>query len=125
MSSRKIFYFRDYSELLRPKKSLSKIVENVGPKKLSDLMKLDLLEDKTADEIKCIWLEYHKSKPDVISAVIPVEVFDSIVSRGKEFPTFIIPLPRSQGSCYINRLEMIFTTFFNSRIRIHLASICH
>lgn len=79
-------------------------MENVGPKKLSDIMKLELLEDKTVDEIKTIWLEYHKKKSDVISAVIPVEVFDSMTTNGKVYPTFIIPLPRSQGNCYINYL---------------------
>lgn len=59
-------------------------------------MKLELLEDKSADEIKSIWLEYHKQK-DVLTATIPTDTFKLLVERAKEFPLFIFPLPRDQG----------------------------
>lgn len=59
-------------------------------------MKLDLLQDKTADEIKEIWLQYHKEK-DVLVASIPTETFNLLMERSKEYPLFILPLPRSQG----------------------------
>lgn len=59
-------------------------------------MKLDLLQNKTADEIIEIWLEYHKQK-DVVVATIPTETFKLLEQRSKEYPIFIVPLPRSQG----------------------------
>lgn len=59
-------------------------------------MKLDLLHDKTADEIKSIWLEYHKQK-DVLVATIPTDTFKLLNERAKDHPLFILPLPRSQG----------------------------
>lgn len=59
-------------------------------------MKIDLLANKSADEIKKIWLEYHKQK-DVLVATIPSETYKLMTERAKEYPLFIVPLPRSQG----------------------------
>lgn len=59
-------------------------------------MKVDLLKDKTADEIKEIWLQYHKQK-DVLVATIPTETFNLLTKRSSEHPLFILPIPRSQG----------------------------
>lgn len=92
------FCFRNYSELLNPKKPLdSKSAGEVPFKKLDDIMKLDLLQDKTADEIKDIWLQYHKEKNDVLVATIPTETYKLLEQRSKEHPIFVLPLPRSQG----------------------------
>lgn len=63
-------------------------------------MKLELLADKTAEEITKIWLDYHKEK-DVLVATIPSETFKLLMERGKDYPLFIIPLPRSQGYEFI------------------------
>lgn len=86
---------RDYSELLNPKAPLTK---GVAPsdRKLADVMKVELIEDKTADEIRDIWLQYHIGK-EVISAAIPVELFDLTMARARKYPVFILPVPRSQG----------------------------
>lgn len=89
--------FRNYSELLNPKKPIDgKPAAEVPFKKLDDIMKLDLLQDKTADELKDIWLQYHKEK-DVLVATIPSETYKLLEQRAKEHPIFIFPLPRSQG----------------------------
>jgi len=88
---------RDFAELLNPKSQLdkSKGTESTH-KKLTDIMKIELLENKTADEIKQIWFEYH-SKKDVLVAAIPTETYNILSARGKQYPMFIFPLPRSQG----------------------------
>lgn len=65
-------------------------------KKLDDIVKIDMLLEKTADEIKNIWLEYHEKK-DVLVATIPNDVYGVLEKRGKEHPIFLVPLPRSQG----------------------------
>lgn len=88
--------YRDYAELLKPKSGLDDKSTELPHKKLSDIMKIELLEDKTADEIKHIWLDYHSSK-DVIAATIPTETYELLIARGKKYPLFIFPLPRSQG----------------------------
>lgn len=63
-------------------------------------MKTELLEDKTADEIKEIWLKYHSDK-DAIAATIPVADFEELDRRSREHPTFLFALPRSQGYEFI------------------------
>lgn len=87
---------RDYAELLKPKSTLKEKAAEIPDKRLEDIMKIELLENKTAEEIKQIWLEYH-SKKDVIAATIPTETYNLLLARSKEFPLFIFPLPRSQG----------------------------
>ncbi|KAK3919814.1 ATP synthase mitochondrial F1 complex assembly factor 1 [Frankliniella fusca] len=70
------------------------------PKLLDEIMKTELLQDKTADEIKKIWEDYHKSK-DVIAATIPADIYNKIYNRSLEHPTFLLPLPRSEGYEFI------------------------
>lgn len=60
-------------------------------------MKMDLLHDKTADEIKSIWLEYHKQKKDVLVAAIPTDTYNLLTERSNQYPIFLLPLPRSEG----------------------------
>lgn len=89
---------RDYSELLNPKAPLS---PGKGPpqpldRKLADVMKIELIQDKTAEEIRAIWLQYHIGK-EVISAAIPGEQYDLMMERARKYPVFILPVPRSQG----------------------------
>lgn len=92
---------RDYSELLNPKKPISKAQEPEIPhKRLSDIMKLELVQDKSADELKQIWYEYHKTK-DVIAATLTVQQFETLMTRAKDHPIFILPLPRSEGFEFI------------------------
>lgn len=91
-----MYFLRNYSELLNPKKQLNSADANPHNNQLSDILKIDLLTDKSASEIQHIWLEYHKQK-DVIAAAIPVEKFDTQMKRGTEYPIFVLPLPRSQG----------------------------
>lgn len=70
------------------------------PKALNDIMKLELLKDKNEEEIKQIWLDYHRSK-DAVASIVPKAIFNIINARGKEFPTFLLPIPRSQGYEFI------------------------
>lgn len=90
---------RNYSELMNPKKAIDTKSE-LPNKKLEDIMKLDLLEGKSAEEIKMIWLEYHKHK-DSIAAAIPTETFNTLMANAKKYPIFIFPIPRSQGFEFI------------------------
>ncbi|KAG6448197.1 ATP synthase mitochondrial F1 complex assembly factor 1 isoform X2 [Manduca sexta] len=90
---------RQFSSVLNPKEGRGQEAE-VPDKKLSDIFKLDLVEDKSAEEIQAIWEEYHKNK-HVISATIPLQAYKSLQDKMKEFPVFLFPLPRSQGYEFI------------------------
>ncbi|XP_052836873.1 ATP synthase mitochondrial F1 complex assembly factor 1 [Drosophila gunungcola] len=89
---------RSYSELLNPKQKLQAQKEQaeLPHKKLTDIMKLELIADKGAEEISQIWLEYHKSK-EVLAATLTTAQYETLMARAKEHPVFIIPLPRSEG----------------------------
>lgn len=70
------------------------------PKLLNDVMKVELLADKSAEDIKIIWHEYHKTK-DVVCATIPSDVYNVIKNRAEKYPIFLLPLPRKQGFEFI------------------------
>lgn len=59
-------------------------------------MKLELVVDKSGEDIKQLWQQYHKDK-DVLSGAIPVDLYDKIEARSQEHKIFLLPLPRSQG----------------------------
>lgn len=59
-------------------------------------MKIELIEDKTIEEIAHIWVEYHKQK-DVLIATVPVDKYDAQRECSNKHPMFIVPLPRSEG----------------------------
>ncbi|XP_055590452.1 ATP synthase mitochondrial F1 complex assembly factor 1 [Uranotaenia lowii] len=90
---------RDYSGLLNPKAPLSadgKPIEEKAQKKLEDIMKVELVAEKSAAEVGEIWLKYHQGK-EALSAAIPREQYDLMIERARKYPIFILPIPRSQG----------------------------
>ncbi|KNC25001.1 hypothetical protein FF38_11885 [Lucilia cuprina] len=100
---------RSYSELLNPKAPKAQVEAEIPHKKLSDIMKIELVQDKTAEEISKIWFEYHKTK-DVLAATLTVQQFNSLMERAKKHPIFLLPLPRSEG------FEFIMLQFANNTV---------
>ncbi|XP_014357089.2 ATP synthase mitochondrial F1 complex assembly factor 1 [Papilio machaon] len=90
---------RQFSSVLHPKETLSKDI-TVEDKKLEAILKLDLVTEKDASDIQNIWEEYHKNK-EVISATIPLDVYTTVHEKMKDYPTFLFPLPRSEGYEFI------------------------
>lgn len=74
-------------------------------------MKVELIADKTAEEIKSIWTEYHKQK-SCISAAMSVEQYKKMRERGELHPTFLLPLPRDNG------YEFIVTQFHEDEVHM-------
>lgn len=91
-------------------KNMSNVITK--PKLLSDVMKTELIDGKLAEEIKTIWIEYHKHK-DCIAASVPLSTFELIQLRAEQFPLFLLPLPRDQGYefilCQFSGNEVHFT----------------
>lgn len=90
---------RQYSSVLNPKEAL-KDDQSAKDKKLNEIFKVDLVTDKNAEEVQSIWEEYHKNK-EVISATIPKDIYYILELNMKQHPTFLIPLPRSEGYEFI------------------------
>lgn len=75
-------------------------------------MKLELVENKSKDEIIDIWLNYHKVR-DCICGVMETEQFEKMMERGRKYSTFLLPLPRESGYefivCQFNGTEVHMT----------------
>lgn len=102
-----MFNCRQYSPLLNPKETSS--TSGQKERNLNDIMKIDLIKDKDATDIKQIWEEYHIQK-DVIAATIPSKTYEKIANLSNKYPMFILPLPRSQG------FEFFMLQFVNNTI---------
>lgn len=68
--------------------------------RLDAIMKLDMIQDKSKEEIIDIWNQYHKQK-DCICGTMTPEQYDKMFDRGREYPTFLLPLPRDHGYEFI------------------------
>ena len=78
---------------------------------LDDILKLDLLRDKSPQEITEIWNSYHKTK-DCIFAAIPSDTYDKMFWMSSKYKTFIFPIPRTNGQQTDgNNYEFILSQF--------------
>uniref|UniRef100_A0A171AZ02 Atp synthase mitochondrial f1 complex assembly factor 1 n=1 Tax=Triatoma infestans TaxID=30076 RepID=A0A171AZ02_TRIIF len=57
---------------------------------------MEMIENKTAEEIKNIWMDYHKGK-DVLFSTYSYDQFQKLNSNYTKYPTFVFPLPRGDG----------------------------
>eukprot|EP00731_Ephydatia_muelleri_P018016 Em0011g56a len=76
---------------------------------LSSVMHLNLIEDKTPEEISKIWTEYHKTK-DGVCAVIPASTYTQLHVKAALCPHFLYALPREEG------YEFFYSQFAGHRI---------
>ncbi|XP_043941754.1 ATP synthase mitochondrial F1 complex assembly factor 1 isoform X2 [Protopterus annectens] len=63
---------------------------------LDSILNLEMVKEKTAEEIGQIWTQYFATK-DTISAVIPAMKFELMQKRAQSCPTFLYALPRAEG----------------------------
>lgn len=77
--------------------------------RLSDIMNMELIQDKTKEEIEQIWTQYHQQK-DYICAIMESEQYQKIFDHGRKYPLFLLPLPRKQ--CY----EFFLSQFQGNKI---------
>lgn len=74
-------------------------------------MKVDMIRDKSKEEIIEIWREYHKQK-DCICGTMTAEQYDKMFARGRQYSTFLLPLPRDHG------YEFIMCQFYGSEVHM-------
>ncbi|KAI9478687.1 MAG: ATP11 protein-domain-containing protein [Benjaminiella poitrasii] len=74
----------------------SKLPYDSSAPTLDKLVKLDLLEKETPENIAKIWNAGHANK-DCITAVIPSNIYDALYKRSQEYPMFVVPMPREEG----------------------------
>lgn len=94
-------------------------------KTLSSVFNVEMVKDKTGEEIRQIWQQYFSAK-DTVYAVIPKEKFDLIWNRAQSCPTFLCALPRRDGYEFFvgqwTGTELHFTALINIQTRGDAAS---
>jgi ATP synthase mitochondrial F1 complex assembly factor 1 len=90
--------------LSRPAMGLRASFSSVGgfsypaPRKLDEIVKLELLSKEPRDKVETIWKEFHKKKVDNIAEVWSTTEFNNLQAASKETSsTFIFPVPREGG----------------------------
>ncbi|XP_069837299.1 ATP synthase mitochondrial F1 complex assembly factor 1 isoform X2 [Dendropsophus ebraccatus] len=85
-------------------------------KTLDSLLNLELVKDKSAEDIAQIWTQFFATR-DTVFAVIPGDVFDLILRRSQHCPSFLYALPRKEGyEFFVGQWsggELHFTTLIN------------
>ncbi|XP_056893420.1 ATP synthase mitochondrial F1 complex assembly factor 1 [Takifugu flavidus] len=65
-------------------------------KTLDSILNVELVRDKTGEEITKLWMEYFSTK-DTISAVIPTSTYELMHGRSRSCPMFLYALPQKEG----------------------------
>ncbi|XP_061303514.1 ATP synthase mitochondrial F1 complex assembly factor 1-like [Pezoporus flaviventris] len=65
-------------------------------KTLDSILRVEMVKEKSAEEIKQIWNQYFSAE-DMVYAVISAEKFDLIWKRAQKCPSFLYALPRKEG----------------------------
>jgi len=68
-----------------------------APKGLQDLIHMDKIQNRTAEEISQIWTTFLQEKSS-LSAIIPNETYSKLKERMTKYPMFVLPLGRDEGS---------------------------
>ncbi|KAF1385304.1 hypothetical protein PFLUV_G00106340 [Perca fluviatilis] len=89
-------------------------------KTLDSILNLEMIADKTGEEIAELWMKYYSTK-DTISAVIPTQMYEVILSRSKSCPMFLYALPQREGYEFFlgqwSGHELHFTSLINVQMQ--------
>ncbi|XP_068445669.1 ATP synthase mitochondrial F1 complex assembly factor 1 [Clinocottus analis] len=85
-------------------------------KTLASILNLELIEDKTGEEVAELWMKYYSTK-DTISAVIPTQMYEVMWNRSKSCQMFLYALPQKEGYEFFlgqwSGHELHFTSLIN------------
>lgn len=85
-------------------------------KTLSSILNMEMIKDKTGEEIAELWMKYFSTK-DTVSAVIPAHIYELIFSRSQSCQMFLYALPQNEGYEFFvgqwSRHELHFTSLIN------------
>jgi ATP synthase F1 complex assembly factor 1 len=68
-----------------------------SPRKLNELVKLDLLAIEEPEQIRSIWSKYHAEKDDAIAQSLGGKMYEKLVERASLNRYFIFPVYRQEG----------------------------
>jgi hypothetical protein len=88
---------RRYSTIKSTEKSNSIVQNEFSTPPLSSIVRLELFEKETPEDIQDIWLG-HLKNVKCLAAVVPGSAYKHFKSRFKKFPYFILPWERTEGT---------------------------
>lgn len=56
---------------------------------LNQVLNMDLLHEKSWRDVTEIWLAYHRTRDETLSAVIPLNQFDKFYNQSIKYPMVI------------------------------------
>lgn len=65
-----------------------------GPRKLSEIVKLQLLNKHGSSRVREIWTEYHKDHKSAVGDVLTTEEYGLLLQRSQRCRHFVVPVPR-------------------------------
>lgn len=68
-----------------------------GPRKLSEIVKLQLLNKHGAPRVREIWNEYHKDHKSAVGDTLSGEEYGLLLQRTQRCRHFVFPVPREGG----------------------------
>jgi len=71
--------------------------EFFSPIPLNRIVRMNLLEKESPENIKSIWVNYFRQKDSVVGGVLSSETFSKLKERATRCPIFVFPIPREQG----------------------------
>ncbi|KAE8294589.1 ATP synthase mitochondrial F1 complex assembly factor 1 Precursor [Larimichthys crocea] len=85
-------------------------------KTLGSILNMELIKDKTGEEISELWMKYYSNK-DTVSAAIPAPIYELIFNRSQSCQMFLYALPQKEGYEFFlgqwSRHELHFTSLIN------------
>jgi len=88
-------YYPHPRHLLRQKRALS--FSFAGPRKLDEIMKLEMVEDKSSKDVEDLWLSFHEGRERTHGLVLNGKRCRSVLARAAQCPFFIQPVFRDEG----------------------------
>eukprot|EP00934_Nitzschia_sp_Nitz4_P001343 Nitzschia sp. Nitz4//scaffold174_size87051//10180//11038//NITZ4_005100-RA/size87051-augustus-gene-0.54-mRNA-1//1//CDS//3329538845//1343//frame0 len=68
-----------------------------GPRKLDDILKKELVEDKSSEDITDLWYTYHENQEKSIGLSLNGEEGNKVLERAPTSPFFVQPVFRENG----------------------------
>lgn len=69
-----------------------------GPRKLSDILKVEQIQDKSKVEVSDLWMTYHEGKEKVHGLILDGKVGKSVLARAAQWYVNMLFVPQVQQS---------------------------
>lgn len=91
---------------LSPRRSVVSGISAPSSTRLGDIIKLDLLQSRTKDEVANIWTEYHnETSKGIIGGLMSADDYLVFATRAQTSPMFVVPLAKGGGAYHTLLLQ--------------------